>query len=788
MDAEIANLSLDDAAVYRDSETPQHEAAAAVEAAAAAFDDDGVENLSNWLSRVVREATTEQQQLDAIASCLFVANAMCDWPDSDAHRPKEKLGFDIFCKMPPVKKLLAAERARRRTGVQHAHGREEESNECDGEWLSFRLLSANVSSAELCCSAAMALNFTLWSAPLCSPPYALSPPCPPPCAPLYGSRHLLSVRRQQQHARPQHTLEQLQRAHKLPTKARQSRCAARLQGTAACQQMGPGRSPAHIAGHVPCWTQAARALATQEIVDLSILPPVSSPTLICPTQRSRLYMRVSPDAAASVNILCQIPCKPATLFSISAIRHPACQPPSLSAWKYYLAEPLPLCHRSWRTSPAAIVSEPQPPSPSAAQSGAAQPGPWSSSPRSSPGDTASQPRHCHLHPLVLIHIGYEKLSPSRRPPAALATASDHPAPAPAATPPAGPAVVASGPSAGQRVRGEGVVGAETTREGQSNENAHGSANEGRRRLPEADLNTLLQELGVGRMSGLHHIFDGNGWTLIHSAARQGNTPVLEALVGVGMSIGELGKDTLTTAMHLAALGGHVESMQLLRSHGADIRARTTKCSCIASNNPALPFIVVPTASLHSLPCFLAYCLSPLSSLLPRLLSLSTLLPASSPTVSLHSPPCFLAYCLSPLSSLLPRLLSLSTLLPASSPTVSLHSSPCFLAYCLPPLSSLLPRLLSPSTLLPASSPSGTPLHHAAKEQQWDAVRWLAQQGIKPEEVERPGANPKADKLPAHLMAQAVQIVREVYELEVLLTECIVENGNSMGGHATAAGS
>ncbi|CAI5503505.1 unnamed protein product, partial [Closterium sp. Naga37s-1] len=135
MDAEIANLSLDDAAVYRDSETPQHEAAAAVEAAAAAFDDDGVENLSNWLSRVVREATTEQQQLDAIASCLFVANAMCDWPDSDAHRPKEKLGFDIFCKMPPVKKLLAAERARRRTGVQHAHGREEESNECDGTFF-----------------------------------------------------------------------------------------------------------------------------------------------------------------------------------------------------------------------------------------------------------------------------------------------------------------------------------------------------------------------------------------------------------------------------------------------------------------------------------------------------------------------------------------------------------------------------------------------------------------------------------------------------------------------------
>ncbi|CAI5486618.1 unnamed protein product [Closterium sp. Naga37s-1] len=692
--------------------TQQFIVAAAVEAAAAAFDDDGVENLSNWLSRVVREATTEQQQLDAIASCLFVANAMCDWPDSDAHRPKEKLGFDIFCKMPPVKKLLAAERARRRTGVQHAHGREEESNECDAG--TFFLLDDSSSTR------GPNTPWNSFSGRTSYPPRPVKVAVPP------AFKALLPANRWDRDGRLRTSL-----------------------GTCHAGLKQPGHSPRKVRH----WLR---------------------------TSHSSL-VSVSPDAAASVNFLCQIPCKPATLFSISAIRHPACQPPSLSAWKYYLAEPLPLCHRSWRTSPAAIVSEPQPPSPSAAQSGAAPPGPSSSSPRSSPGDTASQPRDCHLQPLVLIHIGYEKLSPSRRPPAALATASDHPAPAPAATPPAGPAVVASGPSAGQRVRGEGVVGAETTREGQSNENAHGSANEGRRRLPEADLNTLLQELGVGRMSRLHHIFDGNGWTLIHSAARQGNTPVLEALVGVGMSIGELGKDTLTTPMHLAALGGHVESMQLLRSHGADI-------PCIASNNPALPFIVVPTASLHSLPCFLAYCLPPLSSLLPRLLSLSTLLPASSPTVSLHSPPCFLAYCLSPLSSLLPRLLSLSTLLPASSPTVSLHSPPCFLAYCLPPLSSLLPRLLSPSTLLPASSPSGTPLHHAAKEQQWDAVRWLAQQGIKPEEVERPGANPKADKLPAHLMAQAVQIVREVYELEVLLTECIVENGNSMGGHATAAGS
>ncbi|CAI5955039.1 unnamed protein product [Closterium sp. NIES-64] len=56
----------------------------------------------------------------------------------------------------------------------------------------------------------------------------------------------------------------------------------------------------------------------------------------------------------------------------------------------------------------------------------------------------------------------------------------------------------------------------------------------------------------------------------------------------------------------------------------------------------------------------------------------------------------------------------------------------------------------------------TPLHNAASQQQWGAVRWLAQQGIEPAEVEAAGGNPNANRLPAHLMAQAVQIVREEY--------------------------
>ncbi|CAI7837019.1 unnamed protein product, partial [Closterium sp. NIES-53] len=231
MDAEIANLSLDDSAVYRDSEVPQHEAAAA--AAAAAFDDDGVENLSNWLSRVVGEATTEQQQLDAIASCLFVANAMCDWSDSDAHRPKKKLGFDIYCKMPPVKTLLAAQRARRHTGVQHAHGSKEESNECDG---TFFLLDDSKSTR------GPNTPWNSFSGRTSYPPRPVKVAVPP------AFKALLPANRWDRDGRLRTTL-----------------------GTCHAGLKQAGHSPRKIEG----------------VVDLSILAPLSSPTLIRPTQRSR---------------------------------------------------------------------------------------------------------------------------------------------------------------------------------------------------------------------------------------------------------------------------------------------------------------------------------------------------------------------------------------------------------------------------------------------------------------------------------------------------------------------
>ncbi|CAI5459691.1 unnamed protein product [Closterium sp. Yama58-4] len=143
---------------------------------------------------------------------------------------------------------------------------------------------------------------------------------------------------------------------------------------------------------------------------------------------------------------------------------------------------------------------------------------------------------------------------------------------------------------------------------------------------------VVRACGVESAGELSGVVDERGWTAMHVAARLGDSPVLRALLRMGMPVGVCSKGNATTPLHVAAYGGHVDCMLLLAQHGADVHARTAG--------------------------------------------------------------------------------------------------------------------------------GWTPLHNAASQQQWEAVRRLAQQGIDPAEVEAAGANPKADKLPAHLMAHAVQIVRE----------------------------
>ncbi|CAI5987121.1 unnamed protein product [Closterium sp. NIES-64] len=57
------------------------------------------DGLARGLDHALRTATTSQQH-DAIATCLLIANMLCDWPDSDEPRPWEAFGFHVLRSMP----------------------------------------------------------------------------------------------------------------------------------------------------------------------------------------------------------------------------------------------------------------------------------------------------------------------------------------------------------------------------------------------------------------------------------------------------------------------------------------------------------------------------------------------------------------------------------------------------------------------------------------------------------------------------------------------------------------
>ncbi|CAI6005344.1 unnamed protein product [Closterium sp. NIES-64] len=104
---EFASLGVDDTTAHNHStEAHKNESHEAPIAASSAAGEDGVDDLFARLSRDVREAPTEQQRLDAIVSTLFAANAMCFWPDSDAHRPQRAFGFRVLRTLPPAEETL----------------------------------------------------------------------------------------------------------------------------------------------------------------------------------------------------------------------------------------------------------------------------------------------------------------------------------------------------------------------------------------------------------------------------------------------------------------------------------------------------------------------------------------------------------------------------------------------------------------------------------------------------------------------------------------------------------
>ncbi|CAI5476566.1 unnamed protein product, partial [Closterium sp. Yama58-4] len=417
----FASLGFDDAAAHgQTSDALENESREApVAAATAADDDDGVDDLSDRLSRVVREATTEQQRLDAIASTVFAANAMCFWPDSDAHRPQRAFGFRVLRAMPPAAESL--EMRGELGGGRAAGGRAGECAAARESWGKFE------GDEQLGCSAAMALLHLHTLAP----PLAHSPPMPTLIRPplLYPSHstpsphplfpHPLFPLPPMRTARPH-----LYAAHSIPS------------GTFVLMERSSGRAPStdwesfggeksHKARSVTVtvlplvlpWLSASAAATLQHGCVATHVAVHSTRTKSQGTQPQLAVSAAAPITAA--------PHGAAAGRGTGAAGGRAHTQPALTAWEYYLCEPLPLCRRS-TTLPQA-PSEPQPPSLPAAQRVAAQaelhaqPQSPSLSPPSSPAAKTTTQPSVHFHPLTLVYIGDSKLPPPHSSPAAPAT-------------------------------------------------------------------------------------------------------------------------------------------------------------------------------------------------------------------------------------------------------------------------------------------------------------------------------------------------------------------------------
>ncbi|CAI5503503.1 unnamed protein product [Closterium sp. Naga37s-1] len=640
-----------------------------------------VDGLARDLDHAIRTAATLSQQHDAIATCLLIANALCDWPESDEPRPREAFGFRVLRSMPDAAESLLLRgkpwvaRVRCDAGEVRGEGRalstapfslpsSPHAFSASARSPSSPLLSVALVLASL--SHPLADTFFVMEHSSSSRRRAAATPWRGFCGPQ-GSSHVPATATTPAALSPllpaglrAPFLTQLEVASSQVDRTAKRQ---RSQGAMLARQHSQEDVEQVSAHHTGTLSLASRA----PLAPCSTLPPAH--------------------AAACVRSLASSPFPFARLLNSPA--HGASPPPraravhprprccaqlhNLRARRFFLLLNHPLSHRPPPPSPLPrSLSQSQsqssalhPVSPSGSQPQAvtaagsqqpmavsasgSQPCTPSFSSSAVPMAESAAPPHRFCQPLSLVLVSS---NPSHTPPPT-STTSPFPSLAPAAAPAALPAPAAASPTPTVNARelyshvkaylvgraggnGSGDGSAEGSAEGSGDGSGGGSGEE------EAQaLWRVVQACGVESAEGLSGVVDERGWTAMHVAARNGDSPVLQALLRMGMPAGVCSTRNATTPLHLAAYGGHVESMHLLAvtsAHiradgcGADIRARTAG--------------------------------------------------------------------------------------------------------------------------------GWTPLHNAASQQQWGAVRWLAQQGIEPAEVEAAGGNPNANRLPAHLMAQAVQIVRE----------------------------
>ncbi|CAI5937956.1 unnamed protein product [Closterium sp. NIES-65] len=530
------------------------------------------DGLARDLDHAIRTAATPSQQHDAIATCLLIANALCDWPESDEPRPREAFGFRVLRSMP-----------------------------CAAESL---LLRGKPWVARVCCDAGevrgegRALSTTPLSLP--SSPHAFSASARSPSSPLLSVALVL--------ASLAHPLADTFFLMEHSSSSRRRAAATPWRGFC-----GPQGS-----SHVPATATTPAALSP--LLPAGLRAPFLTQLEVASSQVDRTAKRQRSQGG-------------------------------MLAWQHSQEDVEQVSVHDTGSQPQAVTAAGLQQQPMAFSASGSQPCSPSFSSSAVPMAQSAAPTHRFCHPLSLVLIS----STASHTPPPTSTTSAFPSLAPAAAPAALPAPTAASPTptvnawelyshvkaylAGRAGgNGSGDGSAEGSAEGSGDGSEEGSGEE------EAQaLWRVVRACGVESVGELSGVVDERGWTAMHVAARNGDSPVLQALLRMGMPAGVCSTRNATTPLHLAAYGGHVDCMCLLAvtsAHiradgcGADIRARTAG--------------------------------------------------------------------------------------------------------------------------------GWTPLHNAASQQQWGAVRWLAQQGIEPAEVEAAGGNPNANRLPAHLMAQAVQIVREEY--------------------------
>ncbi|CAI6006676.1 unnamed protein product [Closterium sp. NIES-65] len=538
------------------------------------------DGLARDLDHAIRTAATPSQQHDAIATCLLIANALCDWPESDEPRPREAFGFRVLRSMP-----------------------------CAAESL---LLRGKPWVARVCCDAGEVRGegrdtFFLMEHSSSSRRRAAATPWRGFCGPQ-GSSHVPAT----------------------------------------------ATTPAALSPLLPAGLRAP--FLTQLEVASSQVDRTAK------RQRSQGGMLARQHSQEDVEQLHNLRARRFFLLLNHPLSHRPPPPPPLPrslSQSQSQSSALPLVSPSG-SQPQAVTAAGLQQQPMALSASGSQPCSPSFSSSAVPMAQSAAPTHRFCHPLSLVLIS----STASHTPPPTSTTSAFPSLAPAAAPAALPAPTAASPTptvnawelyshvkaylarrAGGNGSGDGS--AEGSAEGSGDGSGEGSGEE------EAQaLWRVVRACGVESVGELSGVVDERGWTAMHVAARNGDSPVLQALLRMGMPAGVCSTRNATTPLHLAAYGGHVDCMCLLAVTSAHIRA--DGCGADIRADGCGADIRARTAG------------------------------------------------------------------------------------------------------------GWTPLHNAASQQQWGAVRWLAQQGIEPAEVEAAGGNPNANRLPAHLMAQAVQIVREEY--------------------------